>query len=78
VCLLLWPAAFTVEAQDKKPSTVLLVRVPGDDSIVLRLRAELNSYRFRVVELPPAKRAEALSQLAEEREAQAAFGRVQG
>lgn len=62
-----------MEAQDRKPSTVLVVRVPGDDSIVLRLRAELNSYRFRVVELPPGKRTEALSQLAEEREAQAAL-----
>lgn len=52
---------------------MLLVRVPGDDTIVMRLRAELSSYRFRVVELPPARRAEVLAQLAEERDAQAAL-----
>ena len=60
-------------AQDDKPSTVLVVRVPGDENIVRRLRAELSSYRFRVVELPPAKRAEALAQLADERAAHAAL-----
>ena len=69
---MLWPIAGHSHAQDKKPSTVLVVRVPGDENIVLRLRAELNSYRFHVIELPPAKRAEALSHVAEEREAQAA------
>ena len=69
----MWSTPGRVLAQDNTQSTVLVVRVRGDDNIVLRLRAELSSYRFRVVELPPARRAEALAQLAEEREAQAAL-----
>jgi outer membrane biosynthesis protein TonB len=53
---------------------VLIVRTPGDETIVLRLRAELSSYRFRVVELTAAaRRSEPLAQLATEREAQAAL-----
>ncbi|HET8937627.1 MAG TPA: hypothetical protein VFN67_29490 [Polyangiales bacterium] len=50
------------------------MRVAGDESIVLRLRAELSSYRFRVVEQPAAaRRSKELSELAEERDAQAAL-----
>lgn len=53
---------------------MLIVRAQGDERIVAALRAELASYRFRVLELTPrgAARGEALEVLARARSAQAA------
>lgn len=69
-----WVGSGRAHAQAGPPDTVVVVRVPGDDSIVLALRTEMSGYRFRVVELADraARRTRPLSELAEEREAQAA------
>ena len=62
-------------AQSSLPGTALIVRVPGDERIYIPLRAELGSYRFRVLELSdkPGRRSEALADLALARDAQAAL-----
>jgi hypothetical protein len=72
---LMWLGVGRAFAQEQpRPSRVVIARVAGDESIVIRLRAELSSYRFRVIELAAsARRSALLSELAEEREAQAAL-----